>query len=1011
MNMKKIWIGALCAVLTVFCVIGGFLLSGHFEKTEAPQTETTAAQTTLAIKPMPVGQKAELPQSIRGTTLFAAKYISTAFNGTDKVIASIKNAGFNAVLLRPDSSDPAFGIKDLSDALASLVSDLRAAGLYTSLAVDFDSPDQIADFAAKPGADGLVLSGIFDKSKTLSLDQLKQTAAGIEDALSDSIVSSVFWDLPFTAMRNPENAAFLSAFSKVLRDSQCTGVCTSSDVCGESFSGNADYWLSFCSDKPLWFLLADSASGTETGFMRMEKPFRQVSMLIGLETTDTPVSYFFGEYDSFSDDESCLSLVRNCVQNGIVPDSYLKSFKITNYNSTAITTNESKITFIGESNPAYALQCNGAAVRVTEDGFFSAEYPLKVGKNTFTFSENGKKYPYTVQYNMDLIRSISPSGSLNTPGGNALEVYVVAHRNANVTAKLGGSSIKMTSSGALLTGGDNGHMDTSSDYVTYIGKYNLPAGKSSNVLIGTIQANASYQGVSDSITGARVTVTAEQKIEALPVVTPVTSSSSSSAKTTTTSTTATSATLSSTSVTGTTSPETETTDAAESESSSDQTSSSKSSSTSSTSTSTSASTSTTSSSSSSSGKLDPVITPYSYNGLPGTKRMCKIKTYYTETMPLSPLNDLSVPLSTPLLTGTFDFITGESSFDKYTYYNLGSGRRVYRKDVEVIEKGYAMPANTLTVVSSGTSGGKTNIRLHLTWKVPFNAVLNGQRYVNDPRNKREYAVTSLNAKSLDITFYYSANAVGQPNVSGSGVISSCEWVKSASPQTCTLRLYLRNASRFYGYSFSYNSDDTLQLSIKEKGADSVSGKTVMLDPGHGGKDGGASCAVNSSTYNEAKIALTISEKVRDKLRNMGADVVMTRTSNIDLTLDARKRMARQNSPDIFVSIHMDAAASSSGYGTTGFYYRPYSYALAKSIHTQLVSAYVKSIYGTQKSSIDRGTVFYPFSVTRIEECPSVLIECGFVSNLEECKILQNSKHQDTIATAIANGIRDYFASN
>jgi N-acetylmuramoyl-L-alanine amidase len=122
-------------------------------------------------------------------------------------------------------------------------------------------------------------------------------------------------------------------------------------------------------------------------------------------------------------------------------------------------------------------------------------------------------------------------------------------------------------------------------------------------------------------------------------------------------------------------------------------------------------------------------------------------------------------------------------------------------------------------------------------------------------------------------------------------------------------------------------------------------------------------------------------------------------------------MARTNNPDIFVSIHLDSAASSSGYGTTAFYYRPYSYALAKSIHTHLVNTYVQNIYGTQKSTIDRGTVFYPYSVTRIEECPSVLIECGYVSNLEECRILQNSKHQDSIATAIANGIRDFFASN
>ena len=606
-----------------------------------------------------------------------------------------------------------------------------------------------------------------------------------------------------------------------------------------------------------------------------------------------------------------------------------------------------------------------------------------------------------MQYNLDLIRSISPSGTLTTPGGSALEISVIAHRRANVYATLNGSRITLSGSDALMTGGDGGQIDSNSDYVTYTGKYNLPESAAESLSLGTIQAFASYNGMSDSITGAKVTVTAAEKVEMLPVV--------EEPKTTTTTLKTTTA---PTTVPVSEAEESESdTDADESESGTESAGKTTSKPYVSAPTTTTTTTESSTNGTTGSQNLGPVITPYQNHGIAGTKRMCVVKTYYTETMPLSPLNDLSVPLSTPLLQGTFDFITGESSFDTYTYYNLGSGRRLYRKDVEVIERAYAMPANAITLVSSGTSSGSTDINLHLKWKVPFNSELNGQRYINDPKNRREYAVTALNANSLDITFYYTSDASGQPNVTGSGVISSCEWVRSASAQTYTLRLHLRNAARFYGYSYSYNSDDTLRISVKERASASVSGKTIMLDPGHGGSDGGASCAVNSGTYNEAKIALSISEKVRSKLQNMGANVIMTRTSNTDLKLDARKRMARQNRPDVYVSIHCDAATSSSAYGTTGYYYRSYSQALAKCIHSQLVSAYVNTLYGSQKSTIDRGTVFYPFSVTRIEECPSVLIEVGYITNLTECKMLQNSANQDTLASAIANGIRDYFAQS
>ena len=994
---KKILIGVLIVALTAVCAISGVLLSGHIPS--RPAENTTQPTTERAIEPLPVGKKADVPSAVRGT-----KYFLSQTSGT-QMMQKIAQSGFNCVFLKPSKSDAAFSATDVPSALSDAVAEARKAGLYTAVDVRTDTPDAVADFARKSGADCIVLSGVFEQCSTQSLDKLRETIRSFEASALPTQISALLWEFPFDAHLSAQNAGFLTAFSKAIQDASFTGVYVQTDDSDDAFASGADAWLTYAADKPIWFALTDSVNVQKAGFLHTEKAFAQTSALLKLETQQHPVSFIFTEFSAFADDAECAKIVFNCMTQGFLPDSYLKTFKVTNHNGTTITTTESKITFLGESNPAYALTCGGKSVPVTDDGFFSVEYDLNVGKNRFDFVCDGKTYTYTVQYNLDLIRSISPSGSLQTPGGSALEISVVAHRKASVYATLNGAKITLVGSNALLSDAESGHMDTSSDYVTFTGKYNLPESTSKSMSLGPIKAFASYQSTSDSITGANVTVTAAEKIEALPVVEPPKTTATSATVSTTESTTA-----STTSAT-----ETAAADTTDDETDLSETSSGGSSSTSTTkvpiSTATTTTTTTTTSSSSSTVKLDPPLTPYKYNGIAGTKRMCKITTYYAETMPLSPLNDLSVPLTTPLLTGTFDFITGESSFDTYTYYNLGSGRRVYRKDVEVIEKGYALPANVLTLVNSGTSSGKTNINLHLKWKVPFNAVLNGQKYINDPRNRREYAVTSLNAKSLDITFYYTAEAIGQPNVSASGVISGCEWVQSSSAQTCTLRLYLRSASRFYGYSVSYNADDTLHISIKEKGSDSISGKTVMLDPGHGGTDGGAPCAVNGSTYNEAKIALTISEKVKAKLQAMGASVIMTRTSNSDLTLVSRKRMARTNNPDVFVSIHMDSAASSSGYGTTAFYYRPYSYALAKSIHTQLVNTYVQSIYGTQKSTIDRGTVFYPYSVTRIEECPSVLIECGYVSNLEECKILQNSKHQDSIATAIANGIRDFFASN
>ena len=967
---KKIGIFFLTVTLLGICILGGLLKSNRFGKSVPADASET--ETEIVMQALPEGKKANIPQVIRGTKSFLA---TDPLSGD--AMQQIAETGFNCVVFLPSRTDSAFAPQADTALLSEAVSAARGKGLYTAVRVNVpESTDTLSAFAAQTGADSLILCG-----SLYSADELR----ALQESLTPTCVSSVLADTPF--------ADSDSALSALLDQGLLDGIYTEPDTSAksDSFDSTLQSLKDCSSGRLLWVSQSEKFVSDKSGFDRLSEVMRQISAIFRSDE-DAPVSTVFCAFSDFSADDECRRIVRTCMTEHILPDNFLKDFKITSPKSTSVTTDESKITFNGECNPLYPLTCNQKAVAVTQDGFFAAEYTLQVGKNTFTFTHRGKSYTYNVTYQMDLIKSISPSGSLSTPGGNVLEISVVAHRSASkVYATLNGTTIPLTGSNALLGDENNDSLDTSSDFVTYSGKYNLPESTSKNFSLGAIKAFASYHGISDSITGAVVTITAAQKIEALPVV------EESKKPESTTSTTTTTTTIAST---------TDETDDSETDLSETQPSSSP----------ISAATTTTAqpsvtTSASAAQKPDPVITPYNYNGVAGRKRMCVVTKYYAETMPLSPLNDLSVPLTTPLLTGTFDFITGESSFDSYKYYNLGSGRRVYRKDVEVIENAYAMPANTITLVSSGTASDKTNICLHLKWKVPFNAVLNGQGYINDPQNGREYAVTKLSAKSLDLTFYYTAEATGLPNVASSGVISSSEWVRSASAQTCTLRLYLRNAAKFYGYSVSYNADDTLQISIKERTSLSLSGKTVMLDPGHGGTDGGAPCAVNGTVYNEAKINLSIAKKVKEKLSAKGASVLMTRTADSgNPTLEDRKKMARQNNPDVFVSIHCDSAASSSAYGTSAFYYRPYSYGLASSIHTQLVGTYINQIYGTNKSTIDRKTIFFPYSVCRIEECPSVLIECGYVSSLEECRILQTAKHQDSLAAAIAAGIEKYFSN-
>lgn len=103
-------------------------------------------------------------------------------------------------------------------------------------------------------------------------------------------------------------------------------------------------------------------------------------------------------------------------------------------------------------------------------------------------------------------------------------------------------------------------------------------------------------------------------------------------------------------------------------------------------------------------------------------------------------------------------------------------------------------------------------------------------------------------------------------------------------------------------------------------------------------------------------------------------------------------------------------------GTEVYYYRAFSQPLASSVHKSLVSAWREIYKGNAAMTNkivpkDGGVRYYPFRVTRIEECPAVLVECGYLSNTTECNAVCQPANQEKLAGAVANGILRYLENN
>ena len=195
----------------------------------------------------------------------------------------------------------------------------------------------------------------------------------------------------------------------------------------------------------------------------------------------------------------------------------------------------------------------------------------------------------------------------------------------------------------------------------------------------------------------------------------------------------------------------------------------------------------------------------------------------------------------------------------------------------------------------------------------------------------------------------------------------------------------------------------------------VSNKIVVLDAGHGGIDPGA--MNKDKTILEKDINLEITKKLRDLIEASGGTVIMTRDKDVSLyeedgnkttrqkyneNLRNRKKIIDESDADIFVSIHMTGNNDESAQGIQTFY----------RVESEDASDELATL--VQKSAVayvdlkDRGATPFTFGVLEGNNMPSILIQCGFLSNKEEAKKLTNPDFQKDLAEGISQGILSFL---
>lgn len=182
-------------------------------------------------------------------------------------------------------------------------------------------------------------------------------------------------------------------------------------------------------------------------------------------------------------------------------------------------------------------------------------------------------------------------------------------------------------------------------------------------------------------------------------------------------------------------------------------------------------------------------------------------------------------------------------------------------------------------------------------------------------------------------------------------------------------------------------------------------RTVVLDAGHGGPDGGKT-GVNGKL--EKELNLMIAEKIKKLLEEEGIEVIMTRKDDGWLAetrikdLKERVRIMNGSKADLAVSIHQNSYHEESVFGAQVFYYTTSEE--GKAAAEILQNALLEIDPGNKKREKANNTYY----ILKKTEVPTVIIECGFLSNREEAKKLSDEVYQAKIAEAVVKGIKSFF---
>ncbi|GAA6617095.1 N-acetylmuramoyl-L-alanine amidase [Scytonema sp. NUACC26] len=342
---------------------------------------------------------------------------------------------------------------------------------------------------------------------------------------------------------------------------------------------------------------------------------------------------------------------------------------------------------------------------------------------------------------------------------------------------------------------------------------------------------------------------------------------------------------------------------------------------------------------------------------------------------------------TPLPKGTQATVTGKHG----EWLRLDYGAWINSKETRVLA-GAIPPSTIIRSVGYRKRSGVTEMVFPLQVPVPVSV--------------------QQSDRNFTLTLHHTTAQTDIIPLDDNPVISRLDWqqlpTSSQIGQGGVQYSFRLKSDRQWGYKLRYEGTSLiLALRHPPSGIDvkkqkPLTGIKILVDPGHGGKESGAS---GPTGYLEKDVNLIVSKLLRDELVKRGATVVMTREDDREVSLADRVAAIDKEEPTVAVSVHYnslpDEGDAENTKGVGAFWYHPQAHNLAIFMHNYIVNKLGRPSYG----------VFWDnLALTRPASAPSILLELGFMSNPNEFEWVTDSQSQKKLAKTVADGIVEWFAA-